>query len=165
MTTTDKNIQNKYQRLGKNSKINIKINYNDVETNYITKSNDNLNQIKNMANNNDNDISNNNITTNNNFINNSLNDMIKKRKRRFNSQENSYIDSLKKKSNLSNSMETKKSDNNKDKGAYNCKEKNDIESPLNLNEKNVDDFYLESFTFKHEYPLDNGKILEEFKKK
>ena len=170
MTTTDQNIKNKYQRLGKNSKIDIKKNYNDVEANDITKSNDNLNQIKNITSNNDNDISNNNITKNNNFINNSLNDMIKKRKRSINSQRNSYIDSLEKKSNSSNSMESKKSDYNKDKGVYNCKENNDIESSLNFNEKNADDdkkkicdFHPESFTFKQEYPLDNGKILEEFK--
>ena len=167
MTITHKNIEDKYNKLGKYFESNIRKNSNDVDTNDVTKMNNNENHIlQYIAKNNDNQIS-----KNNNVINNNLNDMKEKKKRTINSK--NYEDFYEKKFNLSNSMDisnlSKKSDYNKNKGDNN-REYHGIESSFDFKEKNIEDedknnlpdFHPEIYTFKHELPTNNGKIIEEF---
>ena len=167
MTITHKNIEDKYNKLGKYFESNIRKNSNDVDTNDVTKMNNNENHILQcIAKNNDNQIS-----KNNNVINNNLNDMKEKKKRTINSK--NYEDFYEKKFNLSNSMDisnlSKKSDYNKNKGDNN-REYHGIESSFDFKGKNIEDkdknnlrdFHSEIYTFKHEFPTNNGKIVEEF---
>ena len=167
MTITHKNIEDKYNKLGKYFESNIRKNSNDVDTNDVTKMNNNENHIlQYIAKNNDNQIS-----KNNNVINNNLNDMKEKKKRTINSK--NYEDFYEKKFNLSNSMDisnlSKKSDYIKNKGDNN-REYHGIESSFDFKEKNIEDedknnlpdFHPEIYTFKHELPTNNGKIIEEF---
>lgn len=153
--------------LGKYFDINIRNNSNDVDTNDVTKMNNNENHIPQyISKNNDNQ-----IIKNNNVINNNLNDIKEKKNITINSKncENFY----EKKFNLSNSMDisnlSKKSDYNKNDGDNN-KEYHDIESLFDFKGKNIEDedknnlgdFYPEIYTFKHKLPTNNGKIIEQF---
>ena len=98
MTKAHKNIENKYKRLDKYSKINTRNNYSNATINDMTNNNNKANYIpKYIDNININDISKNNS-----------NDIIKKKNRTINlnnSLENNNIDSLGKKFNLSNSIQ------------------------------------------------------------
>lgn len=167
MTITHKNIEDKYNRFSKHFELNIRKNNNDVDTNDVWKMNNNENNIpQSIAKNNDNQIS-----KNNNVINNNLNDMKEKKNRTINSK--NFEDFYEKKFNLSNLMDisnlSKKSDYNKNKRDNN-KEYHGIESSFDFKGKNMEDedknnlsdFHPEIYTFKHELPSNNGKIIEKF---
>lgn len=134
MTEAHKSIENKYKRLNKYSKINIRNNdsneaandmANDNKNNYIPQYMDNINI--------------NNIEKNNNFKKNTIN---------LNNSLENNIDSQGKKNNLSNCIGT----------SFAFKEK----SIENDKKNTLFDFYPEIFTFKHEFPVNNGKVTEEF---
>ena len=168
MTVTHKNIEEKYKKLCEYNKLNIPNNSNDVDTNDIKKMNNNDNHIPQfIAKSNDKEISNYN---NKKVINNNLNEKIEKNNRTTNSKNSDFNEKI---FNLSNSMDisnlSKNSDYNKNKGDNN-KEYPCIETSFDFKGKNIEDedknnlsdFHPEIYSFKHELPTNNGKIIEEF---